>query len=91
MKKIEKRPPLLKLLTNIGVKANQQKRPAAVSVRPARKVRSTFVLEPLVLQSVKLVPLVLHSLLLQASSVTTTSIEASSVTATSIEGVKAGE
>ena len=89
--KIEKRPPLLKLLTNIGVEANQQKWPAAVSVRPARKVRSTFVLEPLVLQSLKLVPLVLHSLLLQASSVTATSIEASSVTATSIEGVKGGE
>ena len=79
--KIEKRPPLLKLLTNIGVEANQQKWPAAVSVRPARKVRSTFVLEPLVLQSLKLLPLVLHSLLLQASS----------VTATSIEAVKAGE
>ena len=40
--KIEKRPPLLKLLTNIGVEANQQKWPAAVSVRLA-SVKNTVV------------------------------------------------
>ena len=39
--KIEKRPLLLKLLTNIGVEANQHKWPATVSVRPAN-VKNTF-------------------------------------------------